>query len=394
MRLTGYRRSDGRIGIRNHILIIPTVQCANRVVELIDAQVPEAVGTPHMWGCTFATAENHIIERTLIGFGAHPNVYATLVVSLGCETASGQHVSEAIAGSGKPVEWLTIQECGGTAKTTERGRALVEQWVADSRRVEREEFGMEELIVAVECGGSDAFSGLSANPAVGVASDLIVAAGGTVILSESSEIVGAEHLLAERCVDESVREALLNVVAGAEQRLARSNPGADGYYITPGNIEGGLTTIAEKSLGCIHKAGSTPVQEVVPYARRPSKRGLVVMDTPGYDIASVTGKVAAGTHLVLFTTGRGSPCGCPIAPVVKVCSNSTTFARMADNMDVNAGAIVDGDATLEQVGKAIFDEACQAANGKLTKAEQFGHREFAIAAPSAFYCRLEADELG
>ncbi|NCO38141.1 MAG: hypothetical protein COZ06_18740 [Armatimonadetes bacterium CG_4_10_14_3_um_filter_66_18] len=394
MKLTGYRRTDGRIGCRNHILVIPTVQCANRVVELIGEQVPEAVGVPHVWGCTFGVADNHVIERTLVGFGSHPNVYATLLVSLGCETISGEQVAARIAATGKPVELLTIQECGGTAKTTERGLEIARRWAAEAAAVEREAFGAEELIVALECGGSDAFSGLSANPAVGAASDRLVETGGTVILSETTEIIGAEHLLAERCVDAAVRKDLLDAVASAEMRFATASREASGIYITPGNIEGGLTTIAEKSLGCIHKAGNSPVQEVLTYGRRPSRRGLVVMDTPGYDVSSITGMVAGGAQLTFFTTGRGSPTGCPIAPVVKVCSNSDTFGRLADNMDVNAGAVIDGNATLEEVGKAIFDEACAVVNGKRTKSEEYGHREFAIAAPSVYYCRLEANELG
>lgn len=390
MRLTGYLRADGRFGCRNHVLLLPTVQCANRVVEWIAEEIPGAVPVPHVYGCTFGVAAGHAIERTLIGFGTHPNVYATLLVSLGCETVDAARVAARISESGKPVELLIIQERGGTAKTTEAGIRTVRQWVADAAGLPRIAFPFSSLVVGLECGGSDAFSGLSANAAVGGASDLFVNAGSTVILSEMTELIGAEHLLAERCVADDVRRALLAAVDSAERGFAHSSPQADGVYISPGNIAGGLTTIAEKSLGCVNKAGTSCVHEVLTYAQRPTRQGLVIMDTPGYDVSSVTGMVAGGAQVVLFTTGRGSPTGCPIAPVVKICSNTPTFTRLADDMDVDAGGILTGTTTIPDTAKAVFEAGCRAVNGELTKAEIRKHREFAIAAPSVYYCRKEA----
>ncbi|HOQ27631.1 MAG TPA: UxaA family hydrolase, partial [Armatimonadota bacterium] len=237
---------------------------------------------------------------------------------------------------------------------------------------------VEELILAVECGASDAFSGLSANPAVGAAADLLVEAGGTVILSETSEIIGAEQVLARRCVDAETRERLLNIVEQQESAFRSFEEHAGGVYIAPGNIAGGLTTLEEKSLGCIRKGGTTPVREVVAFGERPSRRGLVVMDTPGHDVASMIGMVAGGAQVICFTTGRGTPTGCPVAPVIKVCSNTETSRHMADNIDLDAGTILSGEESIEDVGRRIFERVLAVANGERTCSELLGHAEFMI----------------
>jgi altronate dehydratase large subunit len=236
------------------------------------------------------------------------------------------------------------------------------------------------LIVGVECGGSDAWSGITANPAVGAASDLVVQAGGTVILSEITEFIGAEHLVAARAINPQVGQQIIKAVLDREQDAGRMGVDMRGSQPTPGNMAGGLTTIEEKSLGAILKGGGTLVREFVPYARRPTQRRLVAMDTPGNDVESVTAMVAGGAQVVVFTTGRGSPTGCPIAPVIKVASNSAMFLRLRDDMDVDAGTILSAGEPVASVGQRIFDEIVAVAGGKSTAAEAWGHKEFAISA--------------
>ena len=382
MKFKGYRRKDGRAGVRNHLLVLPTVVCANRVALRIAEMVPKAAIITHPYGCTYDLEESRRIDRVFVGFGQNPNVGAVILVSLGCETTDSHRIASRIAETGKPVELIEIQKDGGSRRASDKGVRMAEKLRSFLGKDRREECDLSELIVATECGGSDALSGLSANPAVGVASDSIVEAGGTVILSETSEIVGAEGILARRAVNERAKEDLLRIVGNAEKGLALTSPQADGVYITPGNIEGGLTTIEEKSLGCIRKAGTSPVVEVVEYAQRPQRRGLVVMDTPGYDVASITGMVAGGAQLVMFTTGRGTPTGCPIAPVIKVSSNTTTYNKMKDDIDLNAGTIIDGRESIQEVGRRIFDMVVDVASGRRTKSERWRYQEFAIAPTS------------
>ena len=374
MTFPGYRRPDGQVGIRNHIAIIPTVICANQAASAIAEGLP-AVAVPHIHGCSFDARQDDALEHILTGTANNPNVAAALVIALGCESSSADAIVEGIARSGKPVEALRIQDCG-TVETVRRGREIVERLLQHIGTLRPEQCGAEELIVAVECGGSDAFSGLSANPAVGAAADLLVEQGGTVVLSETTEIIGAEQVLARRCADEETRARLLEIVARAERSLASIEEHAGGVYITPGNIAGGLTTLEEKSLGCIHKGGHTPVQEVLGYAQRPAKKGLVLMDTPGQDVEQLTAMIAGGSQIAVFTTGRGNPMGSPIAPVIKVSTNSALFSRMEENMDLDAGVILSQGKSIAEVGQQIVDEIVQVANGKLTKAEVSGERQF------------------
>ena len=271
-----------------------------------------------------------------------------------------------------------IQEESGTPATVRRGTQIAIEMSSELSQMKREPFPLSELILATECGGSDSTSGLAANPALGVASALLVEAGGTVILSETTELMGAEHVLAKRGCDAATGKELVDIVNKMEEDILRMGVDLRGSQPSPGNIAGGLTTIEEKSLGCIYKAGTTPINEVLAFAQRPSKKGLVVMDTPGYDIPSVTGMIAGGAQIVVFTTGRGTPTGAPIAPVIKVTGNPETWEKMRENLDINAGVILQGKATKEDVGKEILAEVIKVANGKQTRAEILGHREFAI----------------
>jgi altronate dehydratase large subunit len=287
-------------------------------------------------------------------------------------------MSESLAARGVTVQRLVIQDEGGSRATAARGVAIARELVQHVSAATREPIPLAELTVAVECGGSDAWSGVTANPAVGVASDLLVAAGGTVILSEVPEFIGAEHLLAARAADESVACQIVAATLRREQEANRMGVDMRGAQPTPGNMAGGLTTIEEKSLGTISKGGGTSVREVLPYAHRPTQHGLVIMDTPGNDPESVTAMVAGGAQVVVFTTGRGSPTGCPIAPVIKVASNSAMYHCLQDDMDLDAGTVVSAGESLDRVGRRIVDEIMAVANGQQTAAEAWGHKEFAI----------------
>lgn len=373
----GYRRSNGAIGIRNHVLIIPTVSCVNRVAMDI-ANKAGGVTFMHPYGCTFDAEENQITEHSYIGHGLNPNVGAVLVLSLGCETASAERVASEIAKSGKPVETLIVQQEGGSRTTGTAGIEIVKRMRQELDAQPQEEGDLSELLIALECGSSDSFSGLTANPAVGEAADIIVSHGGTVILSEVTEMVGAEQVLARRGKTDEIKRDLLALIKKYEVELSLSTDDDSGVFIAPGNIAGGLTTIEEKSLGCIYKAGTKAITEIVGYGVAPTQRGVIIMDTPGFDIASVTGKVAGGAHMVLFTTGKGTPTGSSIAPVIKISSNNKTFQHLNEDTDISAGDVLEGTKTLKQVGVEIADLVMDIARGKEAKGEYFNIQEFAI----------------
>ncbi len=375
----GYRRPDGTVGIRNHVLILPTVSCANTTASRIGRLLDGAVTITHPYGCTQLGADLEQTKRVLLGFATHPNVAAVVLVSLGCETIPAQELHEQVSSRGKAVLHLTVQGEGGTGRTVEKAVDWAEAKIQEAVSQPRQPVYLHEVIMGTECGGSDSFSGLTANPAVGLASDLVVAYGGTVILSETPEFIGAEQLLVRRAANEVLGESILQIVAQRERQAAIAGADLRGAQPTPGNMAGGLTTIEEKSLGAIRKGGTSPIREVVPYAVRPTQTGLVIMDTPGYDPASVTAMVAGGAQLVVFSTGRGSPAGSPISPVIKVSSNSEVNEHLREHIDVDCGAVLDGREMIEDVGQRIFRQVIAVANGHLTKAEITGHHDFAIA---------------
>jgi altronate dehydratase large subunit len=301
-----------------------------------------------------------------------------LVVGLGCEGVPAEKVAKEIAATGKKVEYIIIQDCGGTLKAEEKGTRIVRQFAQEVAELKREEVDISNLILAVECGGSDTTSGLASNPAAGYVSDKLIELGGTSMFSETTEIIGAEHLLAKRAVSKEVGDKLIQIVRNCEEKAKTMGVDIRGGQPTPGNIEGGISTIEEKSLGCIYKGGTKPVQGVLDYGEAPTGKGLYIMDTPGQDIESITGMTAGGAQIVIFTTGRGTPTGSPIAPVIKVTGNPNTFKKMEDNIDINAGTIVEGDETIREVGEKLFSEMIDVVNGKLTKAEALKHREFGM----------------
>jgi len=367
MEFMGYRRKDGRAGIRNHVLVVSSVSCANGVVEAIGRALPDVVTVVNAYGCGAGGEDFLNGSRVLSGLAGGPNVGAVLIIGLGCEGLSAERFAGMV--KDKTVETLVVQKDGGSAATTARGIEIALQFLAELKVQERVPVAVSELVVALECGGSDAFSGITANPAVGVAADRLVTEGATVILSETTEMIGTAHILKRRGATPELGEQVEKLVNDQEKKVRDALGERAGMVIAPGNIEGGLSSITEKSLGCITKAGSSPINEVIGYAERPTKRGLVIMDTPGYDIDSMAGMAGGGAQMIIFTTGRGSVAGFPAVPVIKVASNAEMFRNMPGDMDVNAGTIADGDRTLDEVGQEIFDLVLRVAGGQQTCAE-------------------------
>lgn len=392
----GYDRGDGRYGTRNYIAIISTVNCSASTSKYVSERfrttdllkqfpnVDGVVAITHKAGCAmqYDGADHNQLDRTLAGFAKHPNVAAYILIGLGCETGQAMHLVEhqgliQLNGSRKQPLVISIQECGGIGKTVEAGVRAIAELLPQVNDVKRSRLSADKIVLGTNCGGSDGNSGVTANPALGVASDLLVAQGGTSILGETPEIYGAEHLLTRRAISRAVGEKLIERIkwwewyTGIFGTEINNNP-------SPGNKEGGLTTIYEKSLGAIAKGGSTALVDVVGYAEPVKAKGFVVMDTPGYDPVSMTGIVAGGANVLVFTTGRGSVFGCKPAPSIKVATNTPMYEHMIDDMDVNAGVILNG-TPVEEVGRQIFEEILAVASGKKTKSEinGVGEEEFA-----------------
>ncbi|WP_425058924.1 Altronate dehydratase [Sporomusa carbonis] len=380
MEFMGYRRPDGSVGIRNHVLVIPTVVCANQVARGISQNVKGTVWVEHQHGCSQLAPDAAQTARVFIGHGTNPNVFGVVVVGLGCEVVRAQDVAAEIKKQCpyKPVHCVIIQDAGGSYKAITEGAIEAHKMVEQASLLSREPIDISELILGTECGGSDACSGLSANPALGEASDLLIDAGGTSILSETPELIGAEHIIARRAINEDVANRCYATIKAFEDSANAIGVDMRGGNPTPGNIEGGLSSIEEKSLGCVYKGGTRPLVDVIGYAEKITKKGLIYMDTPGNDIEQLTGMAAGGCHICVFTTGRGTPTGSAIVPTIKVASNTAMYNKMKDNIDINAGTIVDGEETIQQVGRRILEEMVRVASGKLTKAEILGHNDFGI----------------
>ena len=389
----GYRRRDGRVGTRNYVLIVPTSMCASHeatqistIAEftLYDRQkfpnVDGVVAIPHNKGCGCQDGSTiDVMLRTLSNYADHPNVGGVILIDLGCEKTNLSQVERYLLkrekAFDKPVAKIGIQDVGGTQAAIQRGLKEVEQMLPLVNNTAREECPVSELVLGVKCGGSDGFSGISANPSLGRAADLLVRSGGTVLITEVPEFCGAEHLLAGRAKDVETGRAVYRLVdwykdyASKFGAVLNNNP-------SPGNVAGGLLNITIKSLGAIAKAGTTRVEGVIEYAETPKARGLNLMQGPGYDQESTPGLVGAGATVVVFTTGRGTTIGNAITPVIKLASNTPVFERMSNDLDLSAGGVIDGTETIDEVGQRVFDRIVEIAGGLQAKAEEHKHREF------------------
>lgn len=380
MKFFGYKRNDGSVGIRNKVFILPASICASDVARKIAEQVDGAVTFHNLLGCSQTRDDQACTISTMAGMAANPNVYGTILISLGCENCQMKLVKEAIRErSNKPLETFIIQDCGGTLATIKQAVRAARDMVISASNMHREVMDFSNLIIGTECGGSDPTSGLVANPLVGELTDLIVKEGGTSILSETTEFIGAEHILAKRAINEDVAKKLLNIVFRYKDSMHKVCDDVRTRNPSPGNISGGITTLEEKSLGCVFKSGHTKIKAVFDYAEKITKNGLVIMDTPGNDPISITGMVAGGCHMVLFTTGRGTPTGNPIVPVIKISGNRKTSAEMKDNIDFDASPLIFGERIMEDVKLDLLKEVIEVANGKLTRSEVLGYFETAIA---------------
>jgi len=379
-RFLGYPRPDGRVGVRNHVLVVPTVICSAVVAERIAAAIaPTGSALPHLAGCGQLGPDMHLTHDTLAAYCRHPNVGAVVVVALGCEQVVAQQLAEAARAAGKPADIVAIQSEGGTVRATARGITIAKGFASDLARVDREWCDASSLILSVKCGGSDYTSGIASNPVLGRVADHLVDLGGAAVLGEIAEIMGAEHLLAERASRPEAAARLLRVVSRVEAEAMALGLDIRGTQPSPGNIRGGLTTIEEKSLGATHKGGErTPLADVVAYAAPITAKGLTVMDTPGLDVESVTGMVGGGAQVVVFTTGLGTPTGNPIAPVIKITGNARTAEAMKDNIDLDVSGVIGDTESLDEAAGRLFEQVLSVASGTFTAAERLGHNEFAI----------------
>ncbi|HEX2546511.1 MAG TPA: altronate dehydratase family protein [Ramlibacter sp.] len=386
----GIRRADGRVATRNYIGVLSSVNCsataARAIADHFSRQTnPKAleaypnvdgvVALTHGTGCGMATEGTgmQILERTLAGYATHANFAAVIVVGLGCESNQiNAWLAHSSLREGETLQVFNIQDTGGTRRTVEKGVALIKDMLPAANRVKREPCSASHITIGLQCGGSDGYSGISANPALGAAVDILVAHGGTAILSETPEIYGAEHLLTRRAVKREVGEKLIERIKWWEH-YTEVNEGEMNNNPSPGNKAGGLTTILEKSLGAVAKGGTTNLQAVYEYAERVDAHGFVYMDTPGYDPVSATGQVAGGANMICFTTGRGSAYGCAPSPSLKLATNSALWQRQEEDMDINCGESIVGTSTVQAVGERIFRLVLATASGERSKSEQHGY---------------------
>lgn len=373
MKFWGYRRPDGRVGTRNHVLILATVGCAAETARLAADGLYGAVSFINQNGCGESSRNLRRTRDVLLGLAAHPNVYGVVAIGLGCEiNRMDDFLAELKARTSKPVEALLIQEEGGTIETVAKAKKIARRMIIEASMCRREECDLSELILGVECGGSDATSGLVSNPVMGLVSDRVVAAGGTSMFSETVEMIGAEHILARRAAAPEVGQKILDYVRHREQEQIDAGEDVRKTQPSPGNKDGGITTLEEKSLGCIYKGGSTPIVDMIDCAHAPEKKGLVLMDTPCYDMLSVTAKAAGGCQLIVFTTGRGNAIGNPVVPVMKVTANGETFRRMNDNIDLDMSGVLTENVSLDEMADRTLRQIADTLSGRLTSAEVLG----------------------
>lgn len=379
MQFWGYKRKEGRAGIRNHVLIMPTCACGSESCRIVASQVRGAVNIVFNTGCSDVADNTAMSQKVLTGFACNPNVYGVVIIGLGCETVPHNKLREKIQKmTSKPVVSFGIQEEGGTLKTIEKAVRAARDIAAEAAMQQKELCDISELLLGIECGGSDATSGIASNPATGELSDTLIDLGASTIMSESIEWIGGEHVLAKRASTPEIHNQIIQVCKNYEEHLLKAGQDCRAGQPTPGNKAGGLSTLDEKSLGCIRKGGTRPIVEVLEQAECPTKQGAIVMDTAGYDISSVTSMVAAGCNAIIFTTGRGTPTGNAIVPVLKVTANARTYEKMQDNIDIDLSDIIKGTRTYQECGKDMVKDILDICNGKMTKAEAFGFSDIAV----------------
>jgi altronate dehydratase large subunit len=374
MQFNGYERPDGLVGCRNLVGIIPSVVCANDVAGAIVRQVNGCAGFFHHQGCCQLPPDLERVTDTLIGLGCSPNLGAVVIVSLGCEGTDTQRLYDEIKKTGKPVEIIRIQEAGGTSKAIAAGTDAAQRMVLQISGMQRTPCDISRVVMAIKCGGSDATSGLASNCVIGYVADRLVELGATVVFGETTEFIGAEHILARRAASPGVAEKIFEIVNAMERRAESLGCDMRKGQPTPGNIAGGLSSIEEKSLGAIMKSGTQPIQGVLEYPQRvTTQKGLWIKDSPGREPEILTGMAAAGAQFMLFSTGRGAPQGFPCMPVIKICGNPLTYQRMSNDMDINAGLIIEGKRSIQEVGEEAIGKMLSVLQGEYTKNEALGY---------------------
>lgn len=370
----GYVRADGQVGCRNHVAVIPSVTCAGDVASAIVRQVTGTVGFFHHQGCCQLPPDLDRVTETLISLGCSPNVGAALIVSLGCEGTDTERLYEMIRATGKPVEIIRIQELGGVSAAIKAGIDAAQELVMEISGMQRQAVDISRVTMSIKCGASDTTSGMASNCVIGYVADKLVDLGAAVVFGETTEFLGGEHLLARRAVTLEVGQKILDIVDRMEKRARSLGCDMRKGQPTPGNIAGGLSSIEEKSLGAIVKSGTRPIQGVLEYPERIGERkGLWIKDTPGREPEILTGMAATGAQFMLFSTGRGAPQGFPTMPVLKICGNPNTYERMQHDMDLNAGRIITGERSIEEVGEEAYAAVLALLSGRQTKNETLGY---------------------
>lgn len=374
MKFRGFIRENGQVGSRNLVGVIPSVTCAGDVAQAICRQVQGTVCFLHHQGCCQLPPDLTRVTDTLVSLGLSPNLGAVLLVSLGCEGTDTERLYNEIKASGKPVEIIHIQELGGVSKAIRVGTDLARRLVIQISGQQREEADISKVVMSIKCGASDTTSGMASNCVIGYVADKLVDAGATVVFGETTEFIGGEHLLARRAVNQKVAAKIYDIVNRMETRAKSIGCDMRKGQPTPGNIAGGLSSIEEKSLGAIMKSGSRPIQGVLEYPEHiTTQKGLWIKDTPGREPEILTGMAATGAQVMMFSTGRGAPQGFPSMPVIKICGNPHTYQRMEEDMDLNAGLIITGEKTIEEVGEEAIQKLLRVLNGEYTKNEAIGY---------------------
>ncbi len=374
MEFMGYVRPDGSVGSRNHVAIIPSVTCAADVAIAISRQVQGTVVYQHHQGCCQMPPDLERVTDTLISLGLSPNVGAVLIVSLGCEGTDHERMYSEISASGKPTEIIHVQQLGGVSRAIQAGTDIARRLAIEISGMQRTAVDISRAVMAIKCGGSDTTSGMASNCVIGYVADRLVDLGAAVVFGETTEFLGGEHLLAKRAVSPAVADRIYEIVGAMEARAEAVGCDMRGGQPTPGNIAGGLSSIEEKSLGAIVKSGTRPIQGVLDYPQRVGDRkGLWIKDTPGREPEILTGMAAAGAQFMCFSTGRGAPQGFPSMPVIKICGNPLTYERMSEDMDINAGLIITGEKTIEQVGEETLGKIIRVLGGEYTKNESVSY---------------------